>query len=170
MYAIIACRFQIWHFFESMSILAFCPSSNASNSFLMWLIPLAFLLCFILVAIFCFKIALLSLRQVVGTCSFHLPLLLIEFFSLYFGMSFFVSIVLPWLDIFLMFLLSPILSGILFIRVVSSYLLVLIFPFRLSMFQRFLFFCFVLSLLLCWFLTGVSSQIFHAGFEFMFVV
>ena len=56
----------------------------------------------------------------------------------YFGIFCFVCIVLPFVDIFLIFLLSPGHSGS-FPQVVLSFFLVLPFPFCLYMFQRFSF-------------------------------
>ena len=98
----------------------------------------------VLVAIFCSKIVLFPLHPVVGKTLCHLPLLVGRIFSRYFGISWLVCIVLPCLDIFLIFLHSPVISG-LFFRVVLSFLHVLRFPFCPNMFQRF---SFVLSFLL----------------------
>ena len=109
---------------ESMCIFIFCPS-NPSNSFPILLIHSAFFYV-LLVAIFCSKIILIPLHLVVGMSSCDLPLLADRIFFRCFGMSRFVYIVLPCLDIFLVFLLSPVLSG-LFPRVLLSFSLGLIF-------------------------------------------
>ena len=116
-----------------MCILAFDPSSP-SNSFFMLLIHLTF--CYILlVIIFCSKIVSLSLHHVAGNSSCHLPLLVGRIFSRCFRISCFVGIVLSCLYIFLIFLLSPVLSG-LFPHVIFSFFLMLPFPFC-PIFQRF---------------------------------
>ena len=92
----------------------------------------------LLVVIFCSKIVLLSLQLVFGIFLSHPPPVQVgRIFSCCFGISCFVCIVLPRLDIFLISLLSPGLFG-LFPRVVLSFLLALLFPFC-PKFQHFFF-------------------------------
>ena len=91
-----------------------------------------------------------------------------RFFFYCFGMSCFVCIVLTFVNISLIFLLSPVHSG-LFPQVVLLFFLVLLFPFCSDVFQR-------LSIVLLFqpvfvdFFFCVSSRIFHPGFDFFFVL
>ena len=93
------------------------------------------LFCYVhLVALFLSKIVRFLLHSVVGMFSFHLPQLGRIFFRC-FRMSCFVCIVLPFVDIFLIFLLSSGLFG-LFHQVVLLFFLVVPFPFCPYMFKR----------------------------------
>ena len=114
------------------------------------------LFCYVLlVSIFCSKIVQLLLNQVVGMFSCHLLQFVGWIFFRYFGMSSFVCIVILFDSISLIFLLSPVLSG-LFHQVVLLLFLVLFFPFS-PMFRVLpLFYDFI-----C-----VSSQISHPGIDF----
>ena len=85
----------LWDF---LIILLYCLS--------IWLFHSVFL-----VTIFQSKIVRFLLRPVVGMFSCHLPLV-DRIFFLYFVMSCFVCIVLPFVNVSLIFLLSPILSGL----------------------------------------------------------
>ena len=102
-----------------MSIFAFGASSSPSNSFPMLLIHPFFLLtslgCHILLQFFCFLVIrlLVCLRAI----SLYLQ---VEFFFYYFGISYFVSIILSCLHIFLVCLPSPVTSD-LFPQVVFSF-------------------------------------------------
>ena len=147
-----------------MCIFIFYPSLSPSNYFPMLLIHSAFLmfswLPYFTQTLFSFLyIRLLACLRVTS------PYFLLDLFY-YFGMSCFVCIVLPCLNIFLMFPLSSVHSG-LFPRVLLSFFLVLLFPFCPQIFQRFsLFFIFVCChrFLMC-----VSSRISQPGFYFLFV-
>ena len=85
-----------------------------------------------------------------------------------FGMPCFVCIVLPFVDIFLIFFLSRVLSG-LYPHVVLLFFLMVPFPFCLYTFLRL---SFVLSFWSVFidFIICVSSRIFHPGFDFFFVL
>ena len=107
-----------------MSISAFELSSSPSNSFAMLLIHsfgfffffffFVFLFfCYVLfVAIFYSRIVQFLFHLVVGMCSCHLPQLVGRIFFRCFGKFCFACIVLLFVDIFLIFLLSPELSGL----------------------------------------------------------
>ena len=141
-------------------------SSSPSNSLVMWFIHSAFSLCFFL-AIFQSKIFLFLLHLVVGMFLYHLPVVDRIFFRC-FEMSSFVCIVLSFVDISLIFLLSPVFSD-LFPKVVLLFFFVLPFPFCSYIFLRL---SFVLSF---WpvfidFFICVSSQISSLGFDFSFVL
>ena len=125
-----------------MNISTFGPSSSPSNSFAILLIDSAF--CYVLlVSIFNSKIVQVLLHLVVGMFLCHIPQLVARFFVRCFGISCFVCIVLPFVDIFLIFLLFPVFSG-LFPQFVLLFFVVLLFLFYTKMFQRF---SFVLSFL-----------------------
>ena len=94
-----------------------------------------------------------------------LPILLVEFFFRCFGMSCFICIVLSRLNNFLVFLLSPVTSGLI-PRVVLSFLIVVFF--YSSQLIRTFRLCLILSAC-CRFLICISNRIFHPGFEFLFV-
>ena len=154
-------RFQVWYFFrvvfsKSMYISAFQPSSFSSNSLVILIIYSAFSLCF-LVAIFLPKIVRFLLHLVVGMFSCYLLPDVVRILFRCLRTSCFVCIVSPFVDISLIFLLSPVLSG-LFHEVVLLFFLVLPFPFCPYIFQRI---SFVLSFFIC-----VSSRISHPGFDF----
>ena len=104
-----------------MSIPAFGPSSS-SNSVAMFLIYSAFLLCSlgcpILLQNCCVSLAL--------GCWCHLPQHVSRIFFRCFGMSCFVCVALSFVDIFVIFLFSPVLSA-LFPQVVLLFFLVLLF-------------------------------------------
>ena len=89
-----------------------------------------FFCCHILV-----QIGRFLLHPVVGMFSFPLFPVVDRFFFRCFGMSCFVYIALPLVDISLIILLSPILSG-LFPQVVLLFFLVLAFSFYFYIFQR----------------------------------
>ena len=107
-------RFLIWYLFsvalsESMCIFAFCPSLNSCNSFTMSRIHSAFLLCSFVHILFYF----LMIRLLVCLRAFS-PYLLVEFFIVFECPRMFRidNIVLSCLYIFLVFLVSQILSDI----------------------------------------------------------
>ena len=85
------------------------------------------------------------------------------------GMSCFVWIVLPFVDIFLIFILSPVLSG-LFPQVVLLFFLVLSFRFCPTMSQRFSFVLSFWPVFVDLFFICVSSRISHPGFDFWFML
>ena len=116
-----------------MCISAFRPSSSPSNCLVILFIHSAFSLYF-LVAIFESKIVQFLLHPVIGMFSFNLLPVVDRIFIRSFGMPCFVCIVLALVDISLIFLLSPVLSG-LFPQVVLFFL-VLPFPFYSYIFQR----------------------------------
>ena len=72
--------------------------------------------------VFRFKIVLFPYNPFDGICSCILPQLADRFFFRYFGMSRFVCFVLSSLDIFLVFLLSRLPSGLLFVLLVLLFL------------------------------------------------
>ena len=109
------------------SISAFEPSSRPSILYSYSLSVRLFRYVF-LVAIFFFKIARFLLHPVVGMFSCHLLPVVGRIFFRCFGMSSFVCFVLPFVNISLIFLLSPVLSG-LFPQVVLLFFLVRSFPF-----------------------------------------
>ena len=148
-----------------MCISVFGPSSSPSNSLAMLFINSAFSLCF-LIAIFKSKIVRFLLHPVAGMFSCHLLPVVGRIFSRCFGMFSFVCIVLPFVDISLIFLLSPVLSG-LFPQVVLLSFLVLPFTFCFYIFQRL---SFVLSF---WpvfvdFFICVSSRIPNHSFDLFY--
>ena len=116
-----------------MCISAFGPSS---------LLPCCLsirLFCYVLlVAIFYSDIVWFLLHPVVRMFWCNLPQLVDRISFRCFGVSRFVCFILPSLDIFLIFLLSPVLSG-LFPQVVLLFFLVLLFLFSYYMFHRFSF-------------------------------
>ena len=94
-----------------MCISVLGPSSSPSSSLLILFIHSAFSLCF-LVAILSSKIVRFLWHPVVGMFScYYLPIVDRIFFRC-FGKSCFVCIVLPFVDISLIFLLLPALSGL----------------------------------------------------------
>ena len=111
---------------KSMCIFAFGPSSSPCNSFVILFIHLAFSLWF-LVAIFQSKIVRFLLHLVVGIFPCHLFPVVDRIFFRCFGKSCFVCIVLRFVDISLIFLLSPVLSGLFPQVVLLFFLLVLLF-------------------------------------------
>ena len=125
MYPIIPWRFPIWYF-----LLLFWVNLNVfSLSIFLWVLLTLLTCCFIhsaffcyvlLVAIFYSKIVRLPLHLVVGMSTCQLPRLVSRIFFRCFEMFSLVCIVLPFLDIFLILLLSPVLSG-LFLWVVLSF-------------------------------------------------
>ena len=126
--------FPIWYIFsvvlsKSMCISAFGPSSNPSNSFVILLIHSAFLLCSLGCHIL---VQNCSVSLTSGGCyvsvSSSPPHLSVEFPFVVLECPFFVCIVLPFVDIFLIFLLSLVLSGLL-TQVVLLFFLVLPFSF-----------------------------------------
>ena len=93
-----------------------------SNSFTTLQIHVAYFCYVLLVAIFYSKIVQLLLHSVVGMFSWHLLQLVGGILFRCIGMFSFVCIVLPFVDILLVFLLSPVLSR-LFPQVVSLFFL-----------------------------------------------
>ena len=92
----------------------------------------------LLVSIFYSRIVQLLLHPVVGMCLCHLPQLVGRIFFHYFGMFCFVCIALTFVDVILIFLLPPALSG-LFPQVVLLFFLYCFFLFqRLSFVSSFL--------------------------------
>ena len=140
-----------------MCISVFGPCSSPSNSFAIFFIHSAFSLC----SLGCYIVRFL-LHPVVGMFSCHLYPVVGRIFFPCFWMSRFVCIVLPVVNISLIFLLSPVLSG-LFPQVVLLFFLVLPLSFCLYMFHR-------LSFLACFrrFLICVSSRISHPGFYYYY--
>ena len=135
-------------------------SSSPSSSLVLLFIHSTFSLCF-LVAIFSSKIVRFLCHPVVGMFSCHsLPIADRIFFR------YFVCIVLPFVDISLIFLLSPALSG-LFPQVVLLFFLMLPVPFFPRLFQRLFF-----IILACFriFLICVSSRISHPSFDCFFLL
>ena len=132
-------------------ISAFGPSLCSSSSLLTWFIHLAFSLCF-LFAIFLSRVVGFHLSLVVGMFYCHLLPSVDRIFFHSFGMSYFVCIILPFVDISSILLLLPALSGI-FPQVVLLLFSVLSFLSCSYLFQRF---SFVLSLLAVF--VGVLSE------------
>ena len=131
---------------QSMCIFAFGPSSSLSDSFTILLIHLDFLSCSLGCHIF--------------------PYMLLEFFRC-FRMSCFVSIVLPCLDIFLIFPLLRLSFLAYLLELCCHFSCVAFFFFWSQHVQAFsfvshFFFC-------CRFLICVSCRISHSGFEFILV-
>ena len=158
----------IWR--KSMCIATFGPSSNPSNSFFIslihWNLLLCFLSCYILVQIVRFL-----MHSFVGMFSYNLLLVVDRIFFRCFGMSclfVFFCIVLRFVDIFLIFLLLLVFSG-LFPQVVLLFFLVLPLPFCLYMFQR-LFFVLSFWPVFVNFFICISGRISHPGFNFIFVL
>ena len=120
-----------------------------------------------LVALFSSKIVRFLWYLVVGMFSCHSLPFVDRIFFCCFGKSCFVWIVLHFIDISLIFLLSPALSG-LFPQFVLLFFLVLPVPFCSRLFQRFCFFI----ILACFrsFVICVSSRISHPGFDCFFVL
>ena len=126
------------------------------------------LFCYVLlVAIFLSKIVWFFLHPVIGLISCHLLPLVGRIFFRCFGMSCFVCIVLPFVDISLITLLLPLLSG-LFPQGVLLFFLVLPFPFCLYTFQHLLFVLSSRPVFVDFFIC-VSSWITHPDFVFFFV-
>ena len=121
----------------------------------------------LLVAISYSKITQLLLHPVVGMFSRHLPQLVGRIFFRCFGMSCFVCIVLPFLDIFLIFHLSPVLSGLFPLVVISS---CVVFSFLSQHVPAF--FLFLKSFLLVFvdFLSAFRIEFPIQGFDFLFVL
>ena len=119
----------------------------------------------LLVAIFYSEIVQHLFHLVVGMFSYHLPQLVGRIFFRCFGMSCFVCILLPFLDVFLIFLLLPVLSG-LFPRAVLSFSPCVAFSFLSQHVPAFLI-CFIIFASCRRFLICVSSPIFNPGFDFL---
>ena len=164
-----AWRFPVWYSFsvdlcKFMCFSAFRPSSSPSNS----LVVSSRLFCYVFWLTYFFsKIVRFPLNPVVGSFSRHLLPVVGRIFFRCFGMSCFVCIVLPFVDIFLIFLLSPVISG-LFPQVVQLFFLMLLFLFVPTYSDVFLLF----HHLACFrrFFYLLSSRIFHPGFDFFFVL
>ena len=137
------------------------PSSSPSSSLVILFILSAFSM-FFFVDLFLSKIIRFLLHPVVGMFPCHSLPIVDRIFFRCFGKPCFVCIVLPFVDISLIFLLSPALSG-LFLHVP------VIFPFFPRLFQRFsLFLSFWLVFVI--FLICISSRISHPGFDCFFVL
>ena len=144
---------------KSLRISAFVPSSNP-NSFAIFFYQFGFLM-FSWLPYFTPDFFQFLLHPVVGMCSCHLSHVFGRIFFRCLRLFFFVCITLPFVDIFLIFLLSQVLSG-LFPLVVLFF--GLLFSFCPNIFQHF---SFVLSFcLFSYFYICVSSQISHLGFDF----
>ena len=130
-----AWRFPVWIFSAVLSK-SICISAlrSSSNSLVILFIHSAFPLCSFGCHIF-FKIVRFLLNPVVGMFSRHLQPVIGRIFFRCFGMSCFVCIVLAFVDISLIFFLSPVLSGS-FPQIVLLFWLVLHFPFCSNIFQR----------------------------------
>ena len=99
---------------------------------------------------------------------FHLLVefsLVFFFFFFFWNVLFFVCIVLPFLDIFLIFRLSPVLSGS-FPKVVLLFFLY----YLLSLHVPVSFLSFIILACFCRFFICVSSRISHPGFDLFFVL
>ena len=164
--------FPVWYFFsialsKSVCISAFGPSSSLSSSLVILFIHSAILLCLfgchILVQIVRFL-----LHPVVGMFPCHLLPLVGKIFFRYLGSSSFICIVSSFVDISLILLLSPELSG-LFPQVVLLFFPVLPFPFSSNIFLR-LFFCLIILTCLWRIFICVSSRISYPGFDFFLVL
>ena len=144
MYSIMARRFQIRYIFgvvlsKSMCISAFRPSSSLSNSSAMLLIHSIFFFCYVLLfAIFYSQIVRFLLHPVVRMFSYHLPQFVGRISFRCFGMFCFVCIVSPFLDIFLIFLLTQHFL-VYFLKLFALIFLCCFFPFCFFLFQRFSF-------------------------------
>ena len=148
---------------KSMCISAFGPSSSLSNFFHHIVYPFGFFKC-VLVAIFYSKIVRFLLHLVIGIFSCHLFPLVDRIFFRCFGMSCFFCIVLPFVDIYLIFLISPVLFSscfVIFSCVAFSFL---------SLHVPASFLCFIILSCFRWFFICVSSRISHPGFDFFFVL
>ena len=143
-----------------MCISALGPFSSPSNSLVMF-IHSAFSLCFWL-PISQSKILRFLLHPIAGMFLCHLLPAVDRISFRYFGMSCFVCIVLPLVDISLIFFLSPVIFG-LFPQVILLSFLLLPFPFCSNIFQR-------LSFVLSFWLFCVSSRISPPSFDFFFVL
>ena len=169
MYSIIARRFPIWYFLVSFSVnLCVFPLSV--------LRLLTFSACCLSIHHFCYvhlvtivysKIVQLLLHRVVSIFLCHLLQLVGRIFFRCFGMICFVCIVLPFVDIFLIFLLFPVLSG-LFLRVVLLFFPVLPFPFCSYIFQHLSFVSPFWPVFVDFFIC-VSCRNSYPGFDFSFV-
>ena len=165
--------FMVWHFLilfifsvalcKSMSISVPCPSLSLSRSFVMLIIFSAF--CYVLlVSIFYFKIVQLLLHPVVGKFSCHFPQFVGRIFFRCFEMSCFVCIVLHFVNIFLIFLLSPVLPGLF-----TEFIFLMLIFFFLSQHVPAFLLCFIIFDAFRRFLICVSSRISHSAFVSLFV-
>ena len=168
-------RFSVWYFSSVFFFVFFwvnrCvfPLSDLLWWFLIFchiVYPFGFFYVF-LVAIFYSKTFRFLLHSVVGMFSCHLPALLGRISFCCFGMSHFFCIVLPFVDISLIFLLSPVLSVFFFPQVVLFSLCCLFLFFSLLVQASFL--CFKILVCFCRFFICVSSLIYCPGFEFSVV-
>ena len=96
---------------KTMCIYAFVPSSRPSSSFVILFIHSAFSLYFLFVAIFLSQIVGFLLHPFVGMFSCHLLPSVDKIFFRCFGISCFVCIVFPFVDVSLAFLCSPLFPG-----------------------------------------------------------
>ena len=158
--------FLVFLFSSSMRISFFGPSSSLSSSLVILFIHSVFSLCFFGCHIFV-QIVRLLWRPVVGMFLHPVLPVVDRIFFRCFGMSFFVCFVLPFVDISLISLLSPEVSG-LFLQVVLLFFLVLSFPFCSNIFQD----IFVLPFrpVFVDFFICVSNRISHPGFDSFFVL
>ena len=154
---------------KSMCISAFGLSLSPSNSLVILFIHSAFPLCLFGCHIF-YKIVRFLLHPVVGMFLCHLLQVVSRIFFRCFGMFYFVCIVLPFVDMFSIFLLSPVLLG-LFLQVVLLFFLVLPFHFVPTYSSVILFQHIPASFWpVCRFFICVSCRISHPGFDFFIVL
>ena len=132
-------RFQIYYFLGVF----FWMNEDVFSSCVLLQVLTLFQCCFSIqfsitiffVPIFCSKIVLFSSHSAVCMCLLIRPLLAGRIFFRCFGMTCFVRIVLSCLDIFLVILLSPVLSGLFSRLVLFVLLLRLLFSSPPNMFQ-----------------------------------
>ena len=152
-------------FFSVVLSKSMCIALSPSTSFVIFFIHWTFLLCFWLP--YCRpKIVLLYPVAGIFSCHRHQNVGRILFFC--FGMYCFVCIVLPFVEISLTFLLSPVLTRI-FPQVVLIFFLFCFFSF-LSLKVLASFLCFIMLACFRGFFICVSSRISHPGFDFFFVL
>ena len=141
MYPTMARCFPIWYFLVSFSVYQCVFPLPILFRVLLYLSPcclsIRFFVKFSLLPYFTPELFSFSVHPVVGMCSCHLLQLVGRIFFRCFGMFCFVCIALSFVDSFLIFLLSPVLSD-LFPQIVLIFFLVLLFSFC-PMFQRFSF-------------------------------
>ena len=149
-----------------MCISAFRPSLSPSNFFCHIVYPFGFFVMF-------FGCLILVQNHLVSFASgcWHIfvwsPRLMGRIFLCCFGMSCFVCIVLLFVDISLIFLLSPVLSGL--FPQVSLFFSCVAFSFSsLNVSASFL--CLIILVYFHRFFICISSQISHPGFDFFFML
>ena len=153
---------------KSMCISVLGLSSSPSSSLVILFIHSGFSLCF-LVAIFSSKIVRFLWHPVVGMFSCHSFPVVGRIFFRCFGKSYFVCIVLPFVDISLIFLLWPALSGLFTQVVLLFFSCVACFCFLFPLISAPLFFLSFWFVFVVYFIC-ISSGIFHPGFDCFFVL